>query len=550
MAIPSRRMVLSGLVGGGLAVGAGTLPGAMRNLLIRTRDTVTVDERGASLTGLRAAFREVRASGGTVRLAARTIRISIAELIADGPLALPGSTRLEGEGASITLVGAAVSPPLFAARNMSSIVLRNLAAAGNGRAIADTRSGTFALFEMNAAATSGMEDIVIENVALSRFAGERWVQFLQRAPERAMTGLRIDDLRAEAGASIAPAAIGVSAAALWIHGAGGEIRDVSVRRLTIRGAGIKQGCALFHKVRDATVSAALIADVGARGAVDDAGAYAIMAYANPGEMSGITITAPVIRRPRSVGIYLRGARQVRVLDAAIDGQTDRVATDLPKGAIALNGCSGVVISGGRLTGNVVDLSVADGGVNALDLHVDGLRTSGSRTSALFAISPGRGAVTGVRFTGCDLSAGDRVLQVLNEQVRGRHYNDVELRGGSFRSATAGNVIELTQIPTAATGYRIEDVTIAAGHVAVMATGLQGTLVLRQVTIEGLAKMEYGIVADDCPRLDWAGLTFRGTPPRVAYAARALRRRSGGVIRGLNLPTGGGGAAPGSLRPTS
>lgn len=542
-----------GLLGvcAGLIVAAPAGVGALRNLVIRRREAVTITARGASLAGIRAAMREVgEYYGGTVRLAVPFVRIQAAEMVTGGPITLPETVTLEGEGAALSIHGNLVTPPLFLGRDVSTVRLRNIAAVGNSTGIADTQSGTFALFELSAASCDDMEDIALDNVSLSHFGGERWVQFLQRSPGRVMSGLEIVGLVAHSGASIAPAALGVSAAALWIHGAAGEIRDVAVRDLSVSAAGIKQGCVLFHKVRRASVAAAAIANAGRTGATDNAGAYAIMAYADPGEMSDIAIQSPVLRSPRSAGIYLRGVERVRVSDAQVSGQSDRVTANLPKGAIVLNGCSAVRIHGGRLTGNAFDLSVADGGVNALHLSVEGLQTEGSRTSVFLAISPGRGPITGVSFTDCTLSSSDRVLQVMNEQVAGRFYNDVRITGGRFRSATAANVIELTQgAITAATGYCIEDTTVQAGRVAIMATGLQGALTVRRTTIEGLAHMDYGIVADDCPHIELEAITFRGVSPRYAYAARSIRRRTGGTIRGLVLPKGGAAAAPGSLKST-
>ncbi|MCW6531205.1 hypothetical protein NED98_13210 [Sphingomonas sp. MMSM20] len=520
--------------------------------LLRRRETISVTGRGASVGGLRAAMREVAGyGGGTVRLQTGPIAVDTNDLIANGSIKLPGNVVLEGEGALFTYAGNRIAPPLFTAQDVSRVTLRNLVAAGNGQAIADTRSGSFALFSLSGGAKADMEDIRLENLRLSGFGAERWLQFLQRnASGKRMLGLRVIDFDASAGRALAPEAIGIAASPLWIYGAEGEICDVAVRGLSVQASGLKQGVVLFHKVRQALIDSALVVDAGKTGARDDAGAYAVMIYADPGEMSDITIISTNIQRPRSAGIYLRGAQRVHVVGASITGQRDAVTTNLPKGAIVLNGCSGVTIEGARLSGNRFDLSVADGGVNALNLEVRDMRTSGSDTSVILAVSPGKGTIGHARFINCQLAARDRVLRVMNEQVPGRYYNDVQIVGGVLYSDTAANVIEFNQqTPTGASGYRIEGTTIRANNVAIMTAGLQGLLTIRRIAIEGLGRLSCGIVADDCAALDWDGIIFRNLGSGCGYTARSIRRPARGTLRNLHL---GGAANPftsGSLQVT-
>ena len=532
---PGRRKLL-GAVGASLAAAITIGAGSMRNLVIRTTTTATVTERGASLEGLRQALREVGSgAGGIVRIAVPRLLIDTAQLVATGPLLLPAATVLEGNNAQLILGGDRVAPPLFVARDVSRVTIRNLAAQGNDRAIADAVSGSFALFEMSLTAASDMEDLRLENVRLSGFRAERWVQFLQRHAGRRMSGISITDFQAGGGSSLAPSAIGVSACALWLQGIAGDIRDVEIQRPVIQAAHLKTGVALMHKVRNARIGSAVVSDAGAVGAIDDAGAYAVMAYGDRGEISDITIVQPVLHRPRSAGIYLRGVDRVTVIDASISDQTDQVNTTLPKGGIAINGCTGVTISKGEFRNNVFDISVADGGLVALDIEIRSVVASGSNTSILFEVSPGGLPPSGVRVIDCALSAKRRVLRVLNEQQPGRYYNDVSITGGTFRSDTAATVLEFTQGEiTAATGYRVEDVTVQANGIGIMASGLQGSLSIRRATIQGLGRLDCGIAADDCPGIVLDAVTFRDIQAGYAYSARSLKRAAGGWLQGLRF----------------
>lgn len=522
---------------------------AVGNLLVRSPALVTITQRGATLAGLRSAISEVtQQGGGTVRIAVPTIPIDVADLLRDGPVLLPASTVIDGQGVTLELRGNAGAPPLFVVRDASAIRLRNMAVIGNMRASLGADTGNLARFELTANAHADMDDIGLENLALSNFAGERWIQFIQRNPAgRKMLGLSVSDLRLRGGLSLAPTAIGVSAAPLWFYGKDGVIEDIDIRRVDIDARALKQGIVLFHRIRSATLDSVVVRNAGEVGAGDDAGAYAIMAYGDIGEISDITIRDAIISNPRSVGIYLRGAARVNVINPLIFGQSDQKAENLPKGAIALNGSSRVIIKGGRLSDNAFDVSVADGGVSALDLTIDSIITRGSQTSVVLALSPGRGPVRGVRFINCNLSGATRVLRILNEQLPGRYYSDVSISGGTFSSATAASVIELTLgSATNATGYRIEGSTIRTNFVGVMAVGLQGTLTIANVTIEGLDRLDYGILADNCPHLSWTGISFNNIRSGYAYAARSLTRPARGVLRDLRFADGANRQAKGSL----
>ncbi|VVS98374.1 hypothetical protein SPHINGO361_100344 [Sphingomonas sp. EC-HK361] len=520
----------------GFVAAASPRGSAASNLLIRSPATVTLGARGATLSGLRAAVQDIAsAGGGALHINVSSVVIDTVDLWRNGPVDLPASTTIEGNGATLSFTGLGIAHPLFVGRDVSAIALRNLVAKGNNKARIGADTGGFARFELTSTAVGNMDDITIENLQISGFAGERWVQFLQRSPAGTMSGLRVIDVKAWGGSSLSPGAIAVSAAPIWFYGVDGAIDDVAVRRVSIDAMALKQGVVLFHRIANATLDAVSVANAGVAGARDDSGAYAIMAYADPGEMYGISIISPVIRGPRSCGIYLRGADDVRIRNPVIAGQTDKVADNLPKGAIAMNGCSGVTIEGGRLSDNAFDLSVADGGRPRLKLGVRDLTTAASRTSVILALSPGKGAVTGVSFAGCTLSGADRVFRIMNDEVRGRCYNDVAITGSTLHSATAANVIELTQgTPTAATGYRIEDVTVQANFTGIMASGLLGSLAIHRVTIEGLGRLDYGIVADDCPKLDWEDVTFRNMRSGYAFAARSLTRQARGTLRKLRF----------------
>jgi hypothetical protein len=544
--VPDRRAILAGA--GATCVSGVSMAATASCLLIRSIDSVRITERGATANGLRAAFREASGRPATVvEFEAAQIKIDSQDLADRGSILLPANCTIEGNGTSIAVLGSAITPPIFAARDVSRVAVRNMTVIGNNRAVADSRSGSAILFEHSLDCSTDIQDFRLENMHFSGFRGERWVQFLERNPHHIMSGIRIIDFHATGGSSLAPGAIGVSSAPLWFYGVEGVISDVEIKRAVIEAEKLKSGIVLFHKVTDAAIIDTAVYHAGQDGAADNCGAYAIMAYADRNEMKSISILGSIIRNPRSCGIYLRGADVVRVSNTTISGQTDTVSASLPKGAIAINGCTLVTIDGGNLNDNAFDLSVADGGRARLDLNVSDLTTRGSATSVILAVSPGAAPTSGVRFVNCDFSARSRVLRVFNDQVPGRWYNDVSILGGRMSSETAASVIELTQGGiTGATGYRIEDVVIQANDVAIMASGIQGSIRIRRITIQGLGKLRYGLVADDCSNIDWDGITFQNLGSGFSYAARSLRRMAAGSIRNMSVVGGANRLAKGSL----
>ena len=229
-----------------------------------------------------------------------------------------------GAGAATRLVCAPTLDNLF--NGTGTLALKDLALVGNGRG-ASYRSG-FAAYVRD-----GLIDL--DGVSLENFRSSYWV-FGQRSRLRARNVTAVS----RPGNAINGAAITEQSCLLVVVDG-----DLDVHESRFDCAYIKGAIALYGASRG-SVARSTISEAGTSGEIaDNAGAYAILAYAEASGQPTLTVTDCVINGARSCGIHAASAARVEVRGTLFSRVTDRHDDTLPKAAISLNGSPDYLLSG-------------------------------------------------------------------------------------------------------------------------------------------------------------------------------------------------------------
>lgn len=394
---------------------------------------------------LRAALTALSTVGGTLRLMPGVHNLRASEL-ARAPLDVPSGVRISGDGASLRVRGREIFGSVFRLQNASDGAIHDLTAVGNGRGLPNAASGAFLSIVQTADATRASGRVRCTGLRLENFGAERWISAMNLSPTHPLSDLVFEVQATSApGNSPAPGMIGASAAIIFIYGVNGVCDTLRVR-VKAQARHIKSGAVLFGRIRAAVIEYAQVDDAGLLGAADDAGGYALLAYAPPGQMTDISILEPHLTRPRSCGIYAVNVRGLQILDPVITGQTDRRSGTIPKAAIALNACREFLVRGGVLSSNYRDLHIIAGPTaDPLDGRVEQLTTRAALDTSVF-VHPGagRGHPAGLTLVDCDLSASrsaDSTVTIMNGAADGRRLRGLRIEAGRL-DHPLGRVLEV------------------------------------------------------------------------------------------------------------
>jgi hypothetical protein len=256
--------------------------------------------------------------------------------------ALPLGTY-EGSGPEARLVCAPGVDTLFG--GSGTLVLRNLSIVGNGKG-RSYASG----FAVNVQDGS----IELDSVSLENFRGNYWV-----LGQRSRLFARHVTAVSRPGNSIDGAAITQLAHVLCVVDAELDAEDCELRCKYIKG-----GVAVFG-ASTGRVTRTLISEAGTSAEIaDNAGAYAILAYALPSGRPRLTVVDSVIDGARSCGIYAASCDSVDVRGTRFARINDRRDDTLPKGAISLNGSPNFFGTGNSFSDCYKKIVLADKGVRS------------------------------------------------------------------------------------------------------------------------------------------------------------------------------------------
>lgn len=502
---------LSGLVGAGTLSCSGRVDAAQA--------AVDVTSFGASPSlrdnsgALRAAIAALPPGGGTVAIPDGTFRFASAS-IGRGGIVLPPGITLRGAGRERThlVVSGGSVCNFLVATNSAGVTIADLTIVGNSVGMVGATiygNGAAVRLLQTQDARSDVAHLTLQRLHVENFAGPYWIEIASTAAERTMHDILVEDVsfRSLPGNSPGPRDIAMNSAALCVAGHAGTVANVRLRGIRGDARYIKTGIILYHGVEDAEIAGVVIENAGQAGAADDAGAYAVQVYDSQSRMKGIRILDPVLRAPRSVGIYVAGGRNVTIRNPDISGQTDQHDETLPKAAIAFNGTRGWRVTGGRLTGNWRDMEIvsphtaAGGDVVDMDAVVEDLVATGSRAGAV--VRHARGQVArNLRFARCRFQVHGRAILVDNAAGSGGHIDDVVFDSCQIEADAGFRAIDLWGTSgSAAGGYQIRDCTLV-GTNPLLARDIEGSLL-----VEGCDIRDRGTIPDtaaatlaQCPKL--------------------------------------------------
>lgn len=522
-----RRVILTSLaalpaVG---SVGA-LLPGLTANPSrhVRLSDYGGSVDRDDNSEAMRTALAALGPEGGVVEIGAGDLRFA-SETLGQSGINLPARSVIRGAGRSSTVlrITGRSSCNLFIASNCGEIGLEDMTLMGNSVSAAGESvygNGGAIRVVLTRGATRSISGVRFRRLHLENFRGPWWVDVSNEVgttEKFEINDVLVDDVTftSHPGNSIAPNDVRYNAAMLCIGGHSGAITGIRVRRVSGDATHIKSGVILYHAVADALLEDIRIDNAGREGAADDSGAYAIQIYDSHGLMTGITLDRPIVRAPRSVGIYVAGGRNVTINDPQIFDQSDGENTTLQKAAIVFNGTRHWRVSGGTLGRNWRDIDVlmppieADKSREAVST-LNELRSDRSREGIL--IRPMAGQICGgVRIANCEFRTRERTVLVQNQpgspkggaRPSGGYVNDVQFERCQFEADGNFRALDLWGgSGSPAGGYTIAECRLV-GTNPLYARDQQGS-----ITVTGCDISDRGLLAGSaaasligCARLD-------------------------------------------------
>jgi hypothetical protein len=266
----------------------------------------------------------------------------------------------------------------------------------------------------------GIQDICLTNLRFDNFKASNWVWFYAH---QNITRVEISNCHWFTHVGNGPSYMqgGDGGTCLAVFGSStGMVYDFTCRDNIIDGVGVALGFAFYENVQKLSIHDNKIDRMGEATAANQ-NSYAIMVYGDTTPPTDVSIHGDIITSPASCGIYAATAASVTIVGERIKGQTRTDDVTLPRGAIALNGVRGGLVSGCDLEDNQFGISVA-GGLGANPVY--DLVLSGNRIR-----STAGGTTKGIAFRGVVLAASQRIA------VEG---NDVFIYSGSG-TAISGSI---------------------------------------------------------------------------------------------------------------
>ncbi|MDR6304003.1 hypothetical protein GGQ85_001702 [Nitrobacter vulgaris] len=352
------------------------------------------------------------------------------------------NVTIDGTGASITVTGTGVIPAVFQTDGQSNITYRNIRFMGNRQANAFANGAAIWFVNYTVGSCSGF---LVEQCYFENFKGDYWV-FSENYEARAMSNIVIRDNIAvsKTGNARGPAVITISSSFCGVFGSGDSgylLTEVLIENNVVYADYIKSGVIVQNQVYNFTIKNNTIWNAGQQGISNDCGAYAILIYANAPFFNGKygRTTGNKIHSPRSIGIYQANIWPGSIInDNLIVSQgPDTLNGTLPKGGICLNGSYETTVIGNTIVNTTVDAIWCN-------------TAPTTNTCLNIANNTIRGADRGIVFesatyNGSNIVVQDNIIQdagtkgIICRSYAGATTNDITVRNNQIWLAAASSV---------------------------------------------------------------------------------------------------------------
>jgi hypothetical protein len=278
-------------------------------------------------------------------------------------ITLPSNIQIFGAGAerSVIKVLGTGTNNCFNATNKTNITVSDLGFYGNSQSDA-SGNGLAIWVNQTVGATAVGSDYLIQNCKFENFKGDYWIYFTNDSTTYDLKNIRVlnNTFVSYAGNARNGTVPTVPSACVSIQGstAGADTTDIVISGNIAQCTYIKSFSLLWQGVKRAVITDNIVNDAGGDASIlDDAGAYAFMAY----DSSGLNVPKEliysnnIINRVKSCGLYGAGAEDLQFTNNRINDQTDSVTVTLAKGAVVVAGCINTLVQD-----NTIDDVVAYG----------------------------------------------------------------------------------------------------------------------------------------------------------------------------------------------
>jgi len=303
-------------------------------------------------------------------------------------LSIPANTMVFGDGmfASQIKFTGTTAKRIFTVDDVSGVSFLDIGLIGNNQAGSYVSDNAI---KFQQSGSSAIEGFLVERCYFENFKSDAWVLFYNTGTAALSNG-RVKDclFRSATGNTRDGTLIGVASSMVWFEGKENNTTGI-VERCWVTGCSflaehVKMSIAIWDGVRDIYIDNVDILDNAKTGINDNVAGYAIIIYDNSegagaDKPTNIFISNFRINGTRSTGIYGADAVNVYIDNFHINGQTDSTDASLPKGAIALNTCSNVIVSNGRIDDcqfGITGKPVTGTSFKINNVNITGVRSSG------------------------------------------------------------------------------------------------------------------------------------------------------------------------------
>ncbi len=386
-----RAMIADSSLIGFLQAGIGAI---VRTVQDKLRDSVSVTDFGAvgdgitdDTTAYNTAVNNLAAGQmlvfppGTYNINSATVNANVTAL----------NTTILGYGAKIQVTGTTASVILKFTNASGKVkgltfsgIVPTSGAGMNNTAYQGCQPILFDVTNTNAAIVEG---IAVEDCVFDNFGCQYWVKVSNNSTY-AINDVSVvnNTFISRTGNAVAPTSNSSDSAfvTLWglLTGTSGTINRITIANNRMDASYIRCGVVLYINTNQVSVMGNnIIYTTAASPMSSSCGVYGINIYKNAGAgnpPTNITITGNTIDSPYSSGIYNAGGTKVNITGNSIYNQTDTGDGSIPKGAVALNGASDILIAN-NLINDCYDGVMITGGSSNID--VIGNKITSSVTTA-------------------------------------------------------------------------------------------------------------------------------------------------------------------------
>jgi hypothetical protein len=317
-------------------------------------------------------------------------------------ITIPDATSIVGDGIGKTtflIEGPGNYVSFLSIRDVSDVSLSAMTLIGSNAGDPPPPAGAPACYYDHGHAISilstnrPVSNISITSTELISFTGTSWINVLGGETPTESVGpvtISANHFLSIPGNSVAPEYIVCSAAAVSVEGLGSNVAtaaNVTVSGNTVDADYIKTGVAVWSGSSHITITDNRIVNAGMGLPVPhnySNGSYAILVYqqhsAPPAtwvllQPTNVNIANNQLINPYSSGVYVAGARNVRIVGNAITGQVDTYDVTEPRAAIALNYLNNefegaqTPVSDNHIRDSAIGISIAGGLLPIVDSNV-------------------------------------------------------------------------------------------------------------------------------------------------------------------------------------